>query len=80
MTPAQFQLTSKKQLSISDLETIINCIYPGVAPTTYALLQKAQPFSATVERSYSMLSKLLKKERTFDIRNVKKYIMLYYNK
>ena len=37
MTPAQFQLASKKQLSISDLETIINCIYPGVAPTTYAI-------------------------------------------
>ena len=63
MTLAQFQLTSKKkQLSISYLEAIINCINPGVAPTTYALLQKAQPTSAAVERPYSMLSKLLKKK------------------
>ena len=80
MTPAQFQLTSKKQLSISDSETIINCIYPGVAPTTYALLQKAQPISAAVEQSFSMLSKLLRRDRNFDIKNVKKYMFLYYNK
>ena len=52
----------QKQLSISYLETIINCINVGAVPTTYAMLQKAPPTSAAVERSYSMLSKLLKKK------------------
>ena len=27
-----------------------------------------------------MLSKLLRKDRNFDVKNVKKYMMLYYNK
>ncbi len=70
----------KKQLSNSDLETIINCTNLTIDPTSYALMQKAQPTSAAVERSFSMLSKLLRKDRNFDVKNVKKYMMLYYNK
>ena len=46
----------KKRLSNSDLETIINCTNLTIDPTSYALLQKAQPTSAAVERSFSMLS------------------------
>ena len=48
----------KKRLSNSDLETIINGTNLTIDPTSYALLQKAQPTSAAVERSFSMLSKL----------------------
>ena len=33
----------------------------AIAPTTYALLQKAQPTFAAIEQSFSMLSKLLKR-------------------
>ena len=70
----------KKLLSNSDLETIINCTNLTIDPTSYALLQKAQPISAAVERSFFMLSKSLRKDRNFDVKNVKKYMMLYYNK
>ena len=70
----------KKRLSNSDLETIINCTNLTIDQTSYALLQKAQPTSAAVKRSFSMLSKLLRKDRNFDVKNVKKYMMLYYNK
>ena len=71
----------KKRLSNSDVKTIINCTNLTIDPTSYALLQKAQPTSAAaVERSFSMLSKLLRKDRNFDVKNVKKYMMLYYNK
>ena len=38
----------KKRLSNSDLETIINCTNLTIDPTSYALLQKAQPTSAAV--------------------------------
>ena len=69
-----------KRLSNSDLETIINCTNLTIDLTSYALLQKAQPTSAAVERSFSMLNKLLRKDRNFDVKNVKKYMMLYYNK
>ena len=69
-----------KRLSNSDLETIINCTNLTIDPTNYALLQKAQPTSAAIERSFSKLNKLLRKDRNFDVKNVKKYMMLYYNK
>ena len=45
----------KKRLSNFDLETIINCTNLTINPTSYALLQKAQPTSAAVERLFSML-------------------------
>ena len=64
---------NNKRLSNSDLETIINCTNLTIDPTSYALLQKAQPTSAAVERSFSMLNKLLRKDRNFDVKNVKKY-------
>ena len=69
-----------KRLSNSDLKTIINCTNLTIDPTSYALLQKTQPTSAAVERSFSMLNKLQRKDRNFDVTNVKKYMMLYYNK
>ena len=61
----------KERLSNSDLETIINCTNSTIDLTSYALLQKAQPTFAAVERSFSMLSKLLRKDRNFDVKNVK---------
>ena len=70
----------KRRLSNSDLETIINSTDLTIDPTSYALLEKAQPTSAAVERLFFMLSKLLRKDRNFDVKNVKKYMMLYYNK
>ena len=39
----------KNRLSNTDLETILNCSNSAIAPTTYALLQNAQPTSAAVE-------------------------------
>ena len=62
----------KNRQSNSDLETIINCTNLTINPTSYALLQKAQPTSAAVERALSMLSKLLRKDRSFDVKKVKK--------
>ena len=61
----------EKRLSNSDLETIINCNNLAIDPTSYALLQKTQPTSAAVEKSFSMLSKLLRKDRNFDVKNEK---------
>ena len=68
----------KNQLSNSDLETIINCTDLTIDQTSYALLRNAQPTSAAVERSCSTLGKLLRKSKYFDVKNIKKYMMLYY--
>ena len=50
----------KQRLSNADLEAIINCTNLTIAPTTYALLRKAQPTSAAIERSFSMSSKRMR--------------------
>ena len=67
-------------ISNPDLETIVNYTNLTIDSTSYALLQKAQPTSAAVKRSYSMLSILLRKDRKFDVKNMKNYMVLYYNK
>ena len=67
-------------ISNPDLETIVNYTNLTIDSTSYALLQKAQPTSAAVKRLYSMLSILLRKDRKFDVKNMKNYMMLYYNK
>ena len=77
--PCSIKNYIKKRLSNFDLETIINCTNLTIDPTSYALLQKAQPTVAAVERSFFMLSKILRKDRNFDVKNVKKYMMLYYS-
>ena len=58
----------KKRLSNSDLETIINSTNLTIDPTSYSLLQKGP---ANLCCSFSMVSKLLKKDRNFDVKNVK---------
>ena len=78
--PCSIQAYIKKRLSNSDLEAIIDCINLAIAPTIYSLLQKAQPTFVAIERSFSMLSKLLGKDRNFDIKNVKKCMLMYFNK
>ena len=62
----------KKLLSNSNLKTITNFADLTIDPTSKVLLRKAQPTSAAVERSFSMLSKLLRKDRNFDVKKIKK--------
>ena len=61
----------KKRLSNSDLGAITNCTNLTIAPTSYTLLQKTQPTSAPIKRSFLMLSKLMQKDRNFDVKNIK---------
>ena len=78
MIRAQLHFTLKKRLFNSNLKTRIHHTNLTIDPTSYALLQKAQSTSAAVERSFSMLSKLLRKDRNFEVKNLKKYMILYY--
>ena len=70
----------KKRQSNSDLITITNCTNLTIDLTRYALLQKAQQPLLLLRGRFTMLSKLLRSDRSFDVKNVKKHMMLYYNK
>lgn len=69
-----------KRLASNDIITISNCRREDISPTNYALLQNCNPTSASVERSFSMLNKILAKDRNFLPDNVKKYIVCHYNR
>lgn len=68
-----------KRLQSNDMSVIVNMGRTDISPTMYGLLQKCQPSSTSVERSFSMLSKLLAKDRNFKPENVKKHLMVHYN-
>ena len=70
----------KRMEKNSDISNIVKLQKDGVSPATYAQIQNCQPTSASVERSFSMLRKLLRKDRPFLPENVEKYLSFYYNK
>ena len=68
-----------KRLKKNDLMDIIEMNREEIAPAVYGMLQKCQPTTASVERSFSMLNKLLAKDRNFLPQNVKHYMCVHYN-
>ena len=63
----------------NDISEIINMERQDVSPAVYHMLQNSQPTSASVERSFSMLKKLLAKDRNFKAENVRHYMILRFN-
>jgi hypothetical protein len=75
--PVSIKEYMQKRLEKNDISAIENCSKPLVDPSTYALLHSAQCTSADVERSFSMLGKMLDKRRQFNDENIEKYFILY---
>ena len=63
----------------NEISEIINMKRQNISPAVYHMLQNSQPTSASVERSFSMLKKLLAKERNFKVENVRHYMILHFN-
>ena len=64
----------------SDMKAIVEMTRPNISPELYVKLLNCQAISCTMERSFSMLGKLLAKNRHFSPNNVCKYLALYVNK
>ena len=62
-----------------DFLDIINCTRENKTPAMFSQLQQCCATSCAVERSFSLLKKLLSKERNFLPDNLKKYFILCYN-
>ena len=69
----------KKRIQKNDISKITKLERSDISPTVYSLLQHCQPISASVKRSFSMLRKILNKERNFWIENVKYHLILHFN-
>ena len=62
----------------NDISEIMN-MKRHISPAEYHMFQNSQPTSASVERSFSMLKKLLAKDRNFKVENVRHYMVLHFN-
>ena len=58
---------------------IIKISRQEVAPAVYCLLQRCQPTTAAEERSFSLLNKLLSKDKNFLPKNVKRNMCVHYD-
>jgi len=79
--PAGIQLYLDHRFELNcDLRAIVEMTRPNISPELYAKLLNCQATSCTVERSFSMLNKLLAKDRHFSTQNVWKYLAIYVNR
>ena len=69
----------EKRLKKNDLWKILHLSDPTVSPSLYAKLRLSQATSVSIERSFSMLKKMLRTDRNFLNDNIEKYVILYYN-
>ena len=71
----------RKRMQNNDIFEIIIIIMErqDISSAVYLMLQNSQPTSASVERSFSMLKKLLAKDRNFKVENVRHYVILHFN-
>ena len=74
--PCNIGVYIKKRLQQSEILDIVNCSRPEISPRLYSLLHNCQYTSAAVEKSFSLLKKLL---TNFHSENVRKYIIILYN-
>ena len=63
----------------NDISEIINLERQDISPAVYHMLQNSQPTSTSVKRSFSMLKKLLAKDRNFMVENVRHHMILHFN-
>ena len=68
----------KKRMQNNDISEIINMERQDILPAVYHMLENSQSTSASVERSFSMLKKLLAKDRNFKVENVRHYMILHF--
>ena len=69
----------RKRMQNNDISEVINMERQDISPAVYPMLQNSQPTSALIERSFSMLKKLLVKDRNFKVENVRHYMILHFN-
>jgi len=77
--PCKIKEYLTKRLAVHEMSAIVDASRKDISPANYALLQNCQPTSASVERGFSILKKMLAKDRAFDPTNVKNYFILRCN-
>ena len=74
--PCNINQYIKKRMRSNDISKVMNMEKQDISPAVYHMLKNSQPKSASVEKRFSMLKKLLAKDRNFKVENVRHYIIL----
>ena len=69
----------QERMSRNDINCIVKMGRGDISPHLYRLLSNSQATSASVERSFSILRKLLARDRNFKDDNLRYYLMMKYN-
>ena len=69
----------RERMSRNDINCIVKMRRGDISPHLYSLLSNSQTTSASVKKSFSILGKLLARDRNFKDDNVRHYLMLKYN-
>ena len=69
----------RKMMQNNVISQIMNMERQDILPVAYHMLENSQPTSGSVERSFSILKKLLAKDRNFKVENVRHYMILHFN-
>ena len=69
----------KKRMQNNGISEIINMERQDISLAVYRMLQNCQSTSASIARNFSMLKKLLAKNRNFKVENVRHYMILHFN-
>ena len=69
----------KKKMKNIDISEIIDMEKQDISPAVYHALQNFQLTTAAVERSFTMLRKLLAKDKNLKVENVRHYMILHLN-
>ena len=77
--PCNLSSYIKKRVEKTDLHTVNNDGHDSISPALFSQLRQCQPTSTLVERSISILKKILSHDRHFLPENVKKYLILKFN-
>lgn len=78
--PVNLKEYIQARLKKNDLDEISQMRKSSISPSTYNQILNCHPTGAPVERSFSMLNKLLTKDRNFLPENVPAYMRFYFNK
>ena len=79
MDECQIKPYLSRRLLKTGMTEIMNMARDDISPDQFVLLQNCQATTSDVERSFSMLKKILASDRQFSSENVAKYLILYFN-
>lgn len=77
--PVNIKSYIQERLKNNEINVIVSHSNGNISPDMYVALKNCIPTSIAVERSFSMLNKMLSKDRNFAPNNVYKYLACYYN-